>query len=64
MNLDDAAVRGEHEVGIGLGVRILGVVQVAHGDALEQPARDGCDLVGQRHSGHQFVLDEVYEGEA
>src|SRR6516225_5808798 len=40
LDLDDTAGSGQHEIGVGLGLRILGIVEVEHRRAGNDPARD------------------------
>src|SRR5215510_12629532 len=47
LHLYDAAVAGRHEIGVGLGFRILGVVEIEHRRALIDAARNRCDIVSQ-----------------
>ena len=62
LDLDDAALVGQHEIGIGLGLGVFRVVEVEHGGAFPQAAGHGGDLAGQRVGGHLAVLDQTLEG--
>jgi hypothetical protein len=63
LDLDDAAVAGQHEIGIGLGLGILGIVEVEHCRSLEQAARHRGHLAGDRVGRDLAVLDQALEGE-
>src|SRR5690348_1287076 len=62
LDLDDAAFAGEHEIRIGLGHGILGVVEIEHRRCLMNAARDGGDRIDQRYARDQLLLDELLEG--
>ena len=64
LDLDDAAGAGQHEIGVGLGVGILGVVEVEHRRALEHAAGDRGDLAGDRVGGDLARLDQALEGDS
>jgi hypothetical protein len=54
LDLDDLAAAGQHEIGVGLGRRILGVVEVEHGGAgLHTPQEIAGDAVGERQAGRR-----------
>ena len=48
LHLDQAAVAGHHDVGVDLGGRVLGVVEVEQRGAVDDPARHGGDASGER----------------
>ena len=50
LDLDDSAAPGHDEVGIRLGVAVLGVVEVEDGDTLIEAAGNGGDLICQRNA--------------
>src|ERR1700740_2809626 len=54
LHLDDAAVAGHDEIGVGLGFRILGVIEIEHRRALIDAAGDRRDIVAQ-HIGLDHV---------
>src|SRR6185312_4067432 len=58
LNFDDAARRGQHEIRVGLGSRILGIVEIEHRYADMDPARHRRDLVLERHLRNRAFLDE------
>src|SRR5436305_11178278 len=62
LDLDDAARPGQHEIGVGLGIRILGVIEVEHRNPLEHPAGNRRDAVVQRHFRQQTGGDEALKG--
>src|SRR6478609_7627261 len=47
LHLDDAAVAGHDEIGVGVGLGILGIVEVEHRRALIDAAGDRSDVVAQ-----------------
>src|SRR5436190_23301207 len=47
LHLDDAAVAGHDEIGVGVGFRILGIVEIEHRRALIDTAGDRRDIVAQ-----------------
>ena len=47
LHLDDAARAGHHEIRVGVGFRILGIVEIEHRLAAIEPARHGGDVVAQ-----------------
>ena len=48
LHLDEAAVAGHHDVHVGVGARVLGVVEVEQRRAVDDPDRDGRDRVAER----------------
>ena len=48
LHLDEAARAGDDEIGVGLGGRILGVVEIDHRLAPDDAAGDGGDVVPER----------------
>ena len=50
LDLDDTAGAGQHEIGVGLGRRVLGVVKIEHRHTFDHAARHRRDAVieGQR----------------
>src|SRR6516164_9225253 len=48
LDLDDPSPPGQHKVGVGLGLRILGIVEVEHRRPGDDPARDRGNRVAQR----------------
>ena len=63
LHLDDAAAAGEDEIGVGLRLAVLGIVEVEHGGALPEAAGDGGDLVAQRHGLQDVHRHAVAEGQ-
>src|SRR5689334_5077458 len=47
LHLDQAAVAGHHDVHVGVGARVLRVVEIEQRDALDDPDRDGRDRVAE-----------------
>ena len=47
LDLDDPARAGHHEIGVGAGLRILGIVEVEHRRALHDAAGDRGDVVDE-----------------
>src|SRR5215472_11398432 len=50
LDLDDPARPGQHEVRIGFGLRILGIVEVEHRRPRDDPAGDRGNAVAQRQA--------------
>ena len=48
LHLDEAAVAGHDDVHVGVGARVLGVVEVEERDAVDDADRDGGDRVAER----------------
>src|SRR6516162_2889321 len=63
LDLDDPALAGEDEIGIGLGGAVLLVVEVEDRPALGDAAGDGAHLARERQLGHGADLLQVAEGE-
>src|SRR3990167_444570 len=63
LDLDDSAVARQHEVGVGLGLGILWIVEVEHRRSLEQAARHRGHLAGDRVGRELAVPDQALEGE-
>ena len=55
LHLDDAAVAGHDEIGVGFGFGILGIVEVEHRGSVIDTAGDRRDVVAQ----HVIVLQHV-----
>ena len=51
LDLDQPALAGHHHVGVDLGARVLGVVEVEQRDAVDDAAGDRGDRAGERHGG-------------
>src|SRR5262245_1722974 len=47
LDLHNVAGARHHEVRVGVGFRILGIVEIEHGDALTYATGDGSDVVAQ-----------------
>ena len=57
-------VAGQHEIGVGLGGRILGIVEIEHGVALHEAAGDRGDLARSAAAPVSgAVADQLAEGE-
>src|SRR5579883_14687 len=54
LNLNDEPLARKDEIGIGLGLRVLGIVEIQHRLALADAAGYGCNLVFQN-----AVLDHI-----
>src|SRR6266576_4727667 len=48
LHLDEAPVAGHHDVHVGVGARVLGVVEVEQRHALDDADRDGGDRIPER----------------
>jgi hypothetical protein len=48
LHLDELAVTGRHDVHVGAGAHVLGVVEVQHGTAVDDAHADGGDAAHQR----------------
>jgi hypothetical protein len=62
LHLDDAAIAGHDKIGVGLGFRILGIVEIEHRRAVIDAAGDRRDIVAQ-HIGLHHVA-RLHPGEA
>src|ERR1700710_2867739 len=51
LNLDDAAVAGHHEIGVGIGLGILGVIEIEYRRAVADAAGNRRDIVAQHIAG-------------
>ena len=47
LDFDNIAGAGHHEIGVGVGFRIFGVIEIEHGGAFEHAAGDGGDVIAQ-----------------
>ncbi len=59
LDFDNAAVGGEDEIGVRLGVRILVVIEIADRHVFIEPATDRGDLVAQRKGRQHALLNEA-----
>src|SRR2546430_10366243 len=55
LHLDESSGAGHDEIGIGVGLRILGVIEIEHRRAAADAARDGGDVVAQRICRHHVA---------
>ena len=63
LDLDQPAVAGHDDVRVDLGGRVLDVVEVEHGLAVDDPARDGGDRAGQRRALERAAGDQAADRE-
>ena len=62
LDLDPAAVAGHDEIGVGLGRRVLGVVEIEQGLAAHQADRNGGDRQQRRQRRQPAVVNQPAEG--
>src|SRR6266851_2967369 len=60
--LDDPARPGQHEIRVGLGSRILGVIEIEHSRSRYDAAGDRGNAVAQRQLGHQSGGEQAPAG--
>ena len=63
LHLDQAAVAGHHDVGVDLGNRVLGVVEIEKRPPVDHPAGDRRDRAGQRGARERPVGDQPRTGQ-
>src|SRR5216684_8218749 len=61
LDLDDRPGTGQHEIAVGMGRRILDIVEIEHGDTVMDAARHRRDGVGQRQRGDELAGDQFLQ---
>ena len=61
LHLDQAAVAGHHHVGVDLGGRVLGVVEVAERPPVDHADADRGDRAVQRHRLDRLRVDQLLQ---
>src|SRR5215472_19209441 len=61
LDLDDPSSSGQHEIGVGHGLRIFSVIEIEHRGAGNHAAGDCRDAVAQRHRGNDTPREQAVE---